>query len=82
MDDQDLEVRLQSYRPAGPPVALRARIVPARNPSALAWLPAAAALVLTMLFYWLAAKDRERLFAQFPVVNAEETIEVPVETQP
>jgi hypothetical protein len=39
-------------------------------------------LLLATIFYWLAASDRERLFAQFPVTDSEETIAVSVENQP
>ena len=68
MDDQDLEQRLRAYRPAAPPAALRGRIVDARSPRAratsiVAWLPAAAALMLTFVFYWLAATERQMLGA-------------------
>lgn len=86
MDDQDLEARLRAYRPVAPPPELRARIVDVARrlqPSAsLAWLPAVAALLLATIFYWLAANDRARLFAQFPATSDEETIVVNMETQP
>ena len=100
MDDQDLEARLQAFRPAGPPADLRARLAEARSAeslalqrgggegaralqaSGLAWLPAVAALLLATIFYWLAASDRQRLFAQFPVTDSEETTRVPLENQP
>jgi len=83
MDDQDLEARLRAYRPAAPPAELRARIVqpPSRRPP-LAWLPAVAALLLATIFYWLAADDRARLFAQFPATGADDTIELHLENQP
>jgi hypothetical protein len=81
MNDQDLEARLTAYRPVGPPSSLRTRVVgepaasaagvpafrPARR-SALAWLPAVAAMLLAATFYWLAASGRERIFAQLPAV--------------
>ena len=91
MDDQGLEARLRACRPANPPAELRARVVDAGlgarrlQPSAgssLAWLPAVAALLLATIFYWLAASDRERLFAQFPSTDADETIELHLENQP
>ena len=86
MDDQDLEARLRAYRPVAPPPELRARIVDVARrlqPSAsLAWLPAVAALLLATIFYWLAANDRARLFAQFPVTDSEETIGLHLENQP
>ena len=98
MDDQDLETRLRAYRPANPPDALRARVVGgvearrlraegastslAEGRSTLAWLPAVAALLIATALYWIAASDRARLVAQFPVVSDEETIVVNMETQP
>jgi hypothetical protein len=93
MDDQDLEARLQGYRPAGPPRDLRARVVAARAdgvrsrvpPGArhtLAWLPAAAAVLLATMFYWLAAAGRERVLTQLPAVPSSEAIELSVEPQP
>ena len=104
MDDQDLEARLRAYRPAAPPLELRARVVEGRSAeslalqpangarhatgarafqaSGIAWLPAVAALLLATIFYWLAANDRARLFAQFPSTDADETIELHLENQP
>lgn len=86
MDDQNLEARLKTYRPAGPPAQLRARVVPADagrgRRRALPWLPAVAAMLLATVFYWLASSDRARLFAQFPTVDAGETIEWQLENQP
>ena len=90
MDDQDLETRLRAYRPADPPPALRGRVVVASRGLAersagrvgREWLPAVAALLLATLFYSLAAIGRERLFAQFPIVDADESIEMNIEVQP
>jgi hypothetical protein len=83
MDDQDLETRLRAYRPLSPPHALRARAVDAgRVAGSLAWLPAVAALLLATIFYWLAANDRARLFAQFPVTDVEDAIDLHPENQP
>ena len=88
MDDQDFETRLCAYRPAAPPPELRARVVDVARRlqpsggSSLAWLPAVAALLLATIFYWLAANDRARLFAQFPVTDSEETIDLHLENQP
>jgi hypothetical protein len=90
MDDQDLETRLRAYRPSDPPPALRARVVAASRGSAersagragREWLPAVAALLLATLFYSLAAIGRERLLAQFPIVDADESIEMNIEVQP
>jgi hypothetical protein len=89
MDDQDLEHRLRAYRPADPGAELRARVVdaargvqPRGRSSSLAWLPAVAALLLATIFYWLAASDRQRLFAQFPVTDSEDTVDLHLENQP
>ena len=88
MDDQDLEQRLRAYRPVAPPAELRTRVVEAGRgarafqASGLAWLPAVAALLLATIFYWLAANDRARLFAQFPNGDADETIDLHLENQP
>ena len=73
MDEQDLEARLRVYRPVDPPAALRARVVAAasRHPAERAvpalreWLPAAAALVCAILFYWMAAHERQLIVARF-----------------
>ena len=82
MDDQDLETRLQRYRPEGPPPALRARVIaagssrePGRAAPVTGWLPAAAALAAMMLFYWLAANERQRLFVQLSPVSVERSID-------
>jgi hypothetical protein len=93
MDDQDLEARLAAYRPAGPPPSLRARVVDAGRvadaglvarrlqPSALAWLPAVAAMLLAATFYWLAASGRDRIFAQLPPVVTP-ALDLNLEAQP
>ena len=91
MDEQDLETRLRAYHPANPPDALRAWVIQRaaeslalsnRDRRALAWLPAVAALLLATIFYWLAANDRARLFAQFPETDSDETIDLHLENQP
>ena len=85
MDDQDLEARLKAYHPAGPPPDLRARVVgppQASGLSAWAWLPAVAALVLTMLFYWLADNERRMLGAVIaPVPPIDQAIPAPGDRQ-
>jgi hypothetical protein len=62
-DIEDFERRLQRYRPAGPPEALRARVVrdagnraAARRQTALEWIPAAAAAAAAALFALLAQR--------------------------
>ena len=66
----DIEERLRRYRPAGPPHALRARVVGAVAAdswwSVGEWLPAVAAVMATLLFYWLSAAEHGRLEARFP----------------
>ena len=76
----DLEERLRRYRPADPPIALRARIVEAaREPAVVArgfqpsvfaravtWFPAAAAVILIVLFSWMSSMERGRIDAHLP----------------
>jgi hypothetical protein len=67
----DLESRLNRYRPSGPPVELRARVVAAsgatgalpsdRRAPWLSWLPAAAAAAIAILFSTLSANVSARL---------------------
>jgi hypothetical protein len=91
MDDQDLEARLKTYRPAGPPAELRARVTDAGSVarrlqpsgrSGLAWLPAVAAMLLAATLYWLAASGRARVFAQLPAPGAGPAMDVSLEAQP
>lgn len=88
MDDQDLEARLTAYRPAGPPPSLRARLVDSRmeggraKAGALAWLPAAAAMLLAATLYWLAAEGRGRIFAQLPLPPGAPATDLSFEAQP
>jgi hypothetical protein len=98
MDDQDLEARLKTYRPAGPPPELRQRVTDAGSvvanagrvarrlqPSGragLAWLPAVAAMLLAAALYWLAAAGRERVFAQLPAPVAGQAVDLSLEPQP
>jgi anti-sigma factor RsiW len=69
----DLEERLRRYRPAGPPSALRARVIvsvgeAAREPrgSIVAWFPAAAAAIVIVLFSWMSSMERGRIDAHVP----------------
>jgi hypothetical protein len=59
----ELEERLKRYRPVGPPLGLRARVVaPARTPARrLAWLPSVAAAAAAVVFHVLAASARHDL---------------------
>ena len=74
MNDEDLEALLRRYRPLGPPAELRARLVaaaagPPRPSSFVAeWLPVAAALMVTLLFYMLGATERDLIAARFTPV--------------
>lgn len=65
----DIEKALQRYRPAGPPPALRARVIAAarapRYSFVLEWLPAAAAVLLTLLFHWMSATEQQQIAARF-----------------
>lgn len=65
----DLDSVLKRFRPAGPPEGLRARVVAAAGvaqavrpaPAIAEWLPAAAAVLLVVLFHWLAANERQQI---------------------
>jgi hypothetical protein len=81
----DLERMLRRYRPAGPAVEWRMRVVvsvPA-GPTWLRgmrdWVPAAAALVLAALFYWLAATERRVLDVRFPPVAPADRLAINME---
>jgi hypothetical protein len=66
MNDEDLETLLRRYRPLGPPEALRGQImaaVPLSGPRLRDWLPAVAAVILAVVFSWLAGVERQRLSA-------------------
>ena len=69
----DFEERLQQYRPVGPSPELRARVVavvPTRHAWSFVreWLPAAVAVMATLLFYWMSAVERDRIAARFTPV--------------
>ena len=73
MKDEDLEALLRAYRPLGPPPELRALVVasaerPRRPSFVLEWLPTAAALLFTWLFYWLGANQLEMIASHFEPV--------------
>lgn len=75
MTDPEIEHVLDRYRAAGPPPELRARIVgaavrrPAGMPSWREWTPVAAAVVFTVLFYWLGARQRGTLESRLAAPN-------------
>ena len=74
----DIEERLRRFRPAGPPPTLRVRVVSAASDHAVAarrfprsvlapivaWVPAAAAVILIALFSWMASTERGRIEAR------------------
>lgn len=72
----ELEELLRRYAPAGPPPELRRRIVggvclpAARHARSILreWIPAATALALATMFYWLAANQEGALANRLPVV--------------
>ena len=60
MNDEDLETLLRRYRPLGPPEALRGQImaaVPLSGPRLRDWFPAVAAVILAVVFSWLAESN-------------------------
>jgi len=66
MNDEDLETLLRRYRPLGPPEALRGQImaaVPLSDARLRDWFPAVAAVILAVVFSWLAGVERQRLSA-------------------
>ena len=66
MKDEDLEALLRAYRPLGPPEELRGAIiaaVSAPRPRVRDWYPAAAAVILLVIFSWLAGVERQRVSA-------------------
>jgi hypothetical protein len=66
MKDEDLEALLRAYRPLGPPKKLRGAIMAALRPPRTRlrdWYPAAAAVILAVIFSWLAGVERQRLSA-------------------
>ena len=91
----DIEARLQRYRPAGPPPALRARLVDAAHtqgvaaggvPSVLArsaaWFPAAAAVILIVLFSWMSSMERGRIDARVTQATDDTSTTLTTETWP
>ena len=68
-DDRELEALLREYRPLDPPPGLRDQILSAAvDPIRLRdWLPAVAAVLLAVVFYWLAGVERRLLSVSMPV---------------
>ena len=63
----ELEERLRTYRPVGPPPGLRRRVVALAQTRArrrLAWLPSLAAAAAAVAFYALAASARRDLASE------------------
>ena len=81
MKDEDLEALLREYRPLGPPETLRGAIMAAVLPPRTRLrdrYPAAAAVILAVIFSWLAAVERQRLSASVtpvPPIDQQEAIE-------
>lgn len=66
MKDDELEALLRAYRPLGPPEELRGEIMAAASYPRTRlndWYPAAAAVILALIFSWLAGVERQRLSA-------------------
>jgi hypothetical protein len=92
----EIENRLRRYRPVGPPAELRSRIVEAAResgsgaraaqPSVLpriaTWFPAAAAVILIMLFSWMSSIERGRIEARVPGPTDDNAPAFPTETWP
>ena len=63
MNDSDIEQVLRRYRPAGPPVHLRERVVAqARTQRTWPWIAAAAALLFTVLTFRIATRQQVDVF--------------------
>ena len=68
---RDIEERIREYRPAGPPAELRAHVIDGAATAArrrarvwLAWLPAAAAATLIVVFQYLGARAQRDIDAR------------------
>jgi hypothetical protein len=74
--DGELEDLLRRFRPIGAPPSLRDRVIVSRI---VAWLPAAASVLLAALFYFLASTEHVWIDARLPNVPpiASTTEEVP-----
>jgi hypothetical protein len=78
----EFEELLRRYRPVDPPLDLRGRVVAAASAPAWTlgeWLPSAAALIVTLLFYWLAAREHQMLTARLPAAPPPQPASVWVE---
>jgi hypothetical protein len=80
-DDRDGLVA--RFRPVGPPPELRERILRDAAPQTRVfaeWLPVAAALMVAVLFSWLAAHERQMLSSQLvPVPPVDQAVIEPME---
>ena len=86
--DDEIERLLRQYRVSDPPAGLRDQIValafrPAARRSIVDWLPAAAAVIIATLFYWLAGVERQHLEARIsPLPPVDQTAAHAQEPQP
>jgi hypothetical protein len=69
-DLDPVESLLRRYKPIDPPADLRERVMIAAQRGRRArvgeWLPAAAALIVAVLFYWLAGNERRVMLVHLP----------------
>jgi hypothetical protein len=78
----EFEELLRRYRPVGPPLELRDRVVAAGSAPAWTlgeWVPSAAAVIVAVLFYWLAAREQQILMARLPSAPPSQSAVVGVE---
>jgi hypothetical protein len=73
MNDDNFEEHLKRYRPAGPPVEMRGRVLNRRQTVERSrvreWLPAAAAAAAIVVFSLMSANARKGLAASMSVVT-------------
>lgn len=67
----EIEDLLRQFRPVGPPPLLQQRLLVSRI---VRWMPAAAAILLGALFYFLASTEHVRLEGRLPHVNPEDVM--------
>lgn len=72
MNEDDLERLLRRYQPVGAPTAVRHRLLMSRLKH---WMPAAGAVLVAALFYFLASGHRLAIQAQLPDLSPAELTE-------